>query len=435
MGCSQSIDEAKPIKKTLLVITDSPMGDYSASKKVTAAFVEAFKVSNPNFIVETLDLATTPAPDLRVQGKFALYGDGKMESVVADEWKATKALVDQFCAADAYVFASSMWNFGITYQLKRYIDNIVQPQLTFNPINNAGLVTGRPALVIAASGSDLPEMSYGQTNYLQTILGFIGFTDVRLIRVAGTANQEQLAGLLETKSKEAAAAASAFSFDADAKLTSGTAPTFTRAETKISGSKKVLVVTSSPMGDYSASSNATRKAIAALSESDQQLTFEYLDLHAQPAPEFTAARVMAKFALYQGPLEGQENEEFKSSQALIDQFTSADAYIFAVPMWNLGIPYNLKKYIDNIVQPGLTFDPATFAGLVTGPAIVIAASGSGLLGTPMDHVTSYMQTILGFVGIKDVQTVFINGTADQAQAPALIEGAATQAATIFKGLL
>jgi FMN-dependent NADH-azoreductase len=289
--------------------------------------------------------------------------------------------------------------------------------------------------VIAASGSDLPEMSYGQTNYLQTILGFIGFTDVRLIRVAGTANQEQLAGLLETKSKEAAAAASAFSFDADAKLTSGTAPTFTRAETKISGSKKVLVVTSSPMGDYSASSNATRKAIAALSESDQQLTFEYLDLHAQPAPEFTAARVMAKFALYKGPLEGKEKEEFKSSQALIDQFTSADAYIFAVPMWNLGIPYNLKKYIDNIVQPGLTFDPATFAGLVTGPAIVIAASGSGLLGTPMDHVTSYMQTILGFVGIKDVQTVFINGTADQAQAPALIEGAATQAATIFKGLL
>jgi FMN-dependent NADH-azoreductase len=428
------LEKYRTQSKKLLLITDSPMGTHSASKKVTTAFIEAFKQSHQGYTVDHLDLATSPAPEFnaaRVQNKFTLFAGP--DAKVDDTWEPTKALIDQFLAADAYVFASAMWNFGVTYQLKKYIDNIVQPHLTFNPVTMTGMVTGKPALIVAASGAGVAAMD-NQTTYLQAILGFIGFTDVRLIQVTGTADQAQLADLLETKSKEAASMASNFTFNTDAKLTPYTAPPFVREETKIAGNKKVLVITSSPMGDNSASGNATKKAIAALGESG--LTFEYLDLYTNPAPEFTAARVMAKFALYKGPLEGDAKEEFKNSLALIDQFKSADAFIFAVPMWNLTIPYNLKKYFDNIVQPSLTFDPATYGGFVTGkPAVVVAASGSGLLGnTALDFVTPYMQCILGFMGIKDVQTVFINGTAT-GDARALIEAASIQVSGILNALI
>ena len=79
-------------------------------------------------------------------------------------------------------------------------------------------------------------------------------------------------------------------------------------------------------------------------------------------------------------------------QAVVDvceEFTSADKFLFSLPMWNFGIPYKLKHYIDIIAQPGQTFafDPATgYSGLVTGkPVAVVYARGGAYSSdaTPM----------------------------------------------------
>lgn len=100
-----------------------------------------------------------------------------------------------------------MWNFGVPYKLKHYIDVLVQPVLTFSftPAEGyTGLVTGKPVVAVYARGG-----AYGagtgtegydkQSDYLRHVLGFIGFTDVKQIFVEPT-----LAG---PNAKEAAIAA------------------------------------------------------------------------------------------------------------------------------------------------------------------------------------------------------------------------------------
>jgi FMN-dependent NADH-azoreductase len=86
-------------------------------------------------------------------------------------------------------------------------------------------------------------------------------------------------------------------------------------------------------------------------------------------------------------------------------------------MWNFGIPYKLKHYIDLLVQPGLTFSfsPAEgYKGLVTGPAVVVYARGGaygpGTGAEAYDLQSGYMKQILGFIGITDVKEVFVEPT-------------------------
>ena len=87
-----------------------------------------------------------------------------------------------------------MWNFGIPYRLKQYIDVIVQPSLTvaFSPEKGyTGLVTGQPLPLILARGgvykTGNPLETYDfQESYLRTVFGFIGFTDIRTISIQGT---------------------------------------------------------------------------------------------------------------------------------------------------------------------------------------------------------------------------------------------------------
>jgi FMN-dependent NADH-azoreductase len=92
-----------------------------------------------------------------------------------------------------YVISSSMWNFGVPYRLKQYIDVIVQPSLTFaaSAQGVTGLVTGRPLMLLLARGgvyrSGNPQETLDfQETYLRCIFGFIGFTDIRAVAIQGT---------------------------------------------------------------------------------------------------------------------------------------------------------------------------------------------------------------------------------------------------------
>ena len=87
-----------------------------------------------------------------------------------------------------------MWNFGVPYRLKQYIDVIVQPGLTFSyspEKGYAGLVTGKPLMLILARGGVYGEGNPTQTfefqeSYLRSVFGYIGFTDIQAIRIQGT---------------------------------------------------------------------------------------------------------------------------------------------------------------------------------------------------------------------------------------------------------
>ncbi len=84
-----------------------------------------------------------------------------------------------------------MWNFGIPYRLKHYLDIIVQPGITFG-VNNRhehiGLLKDRPVQLVLTRSSPLPEHSPEdfQLSYLKHILGFIGLKNVRATLLEGT---------------------------------------------------------------------------------------------------------------------------------------------------------------------------------------------------------------------------------------------------------
>ncbi len=126
-------------------------------------------------------------------------------------WKAVEDIITGFTAADKYVMAVPMWNFGIPYRLKQYIDLIVQPGYTFSftpEEGYKGLVTGKPVLVAYARGGEYAEGSASaaydlQKPYMEAVLAFIGFTDVRSIVIEPT-----LAGGPDTASAKGNAAIS-----------------------------------------------------------------------------------------------------------------------------------------------------------------------------------------------------------------------------------
>jgi FMN-dependent NADH-azoreductase len=272
-----------------------------------------------------------------------------------------------------------------------------------------GLVTGKPAMVIRAAGG-VPvgsEMDTGYA-YMKAVLGFIGFTDVRLLAISGTGDPTGLQTLLETKCKEATGLATKFVFDANAKIDGG-APASEEekdapASAPIKKEAKVLFVTASPMGENSATKTASTKFLEILKE-QVKVDVTTLDL-ASGLPDFTASRVQAKFATWGGGKDAcpeSAKADWQVSIGFIEQLKAADVYVFAVPMWNLTIPYQLKQWLDHVVQPHQTFNPASNTGLLEGKrAFVVACSGNGLIGSPVDHLSPYMKQILGFIGVTDV---------------------------------
>jgi FMN-dependent NADH-azoreductase len=93
---------------------------------------------------------------------------------------------------------------------------------------------------------------------------------------------------------------------------------------------------------------------------------------------------------------------------------AADTIVIGLPIYNFGIPASLKAWVDLIARAG-----ETFAYSETGPkgllenkrVIVTVASGGVPVGSPMDHATTYLTQVLGFIGITDVTYVSAGGLA------------------------
>jgi len=181
----------------LLSIQASPRAGRSHSLAVADAFVEAYRAAHPGDVVQTLDVfhIELPAFDgLALQAKYAILHGQKHTPEELAAWRAVEAVIAEFKAADKYVFAVPMWNFGIPYRLKQYIDVLVQPGYTFSfdpEKGYTGLVTGKRVFLVYARGGAYPKGSpfeaYDlQSKYLELILGFMGLTDIQSVAVEPT---------------------------------------------------------------------------------------------------------------------------------------------------------------------------------------------------------------------------------------------------------
>ncbi len=184
----------------ILYIKASPRGQRSYSVAVADAFVRAYKKKNADDQVVELDLFDTELPKFdgfALQAKYSIMGGQKHTPEEKSAWEAVEKTIENFKSFDKYILAVPMWNFSIPYQLKHYIDVIVQPTYAFNYSPDkgyTGLVTGKPVFIACARGG-----AYGpgtgaeaydfQSKYLELILGFIGFTDISTLIIEPTLEQ------------------------------------------------------------------------------------------------------------------------------------------------------------------------------------------------------------------------------------------------------
>ncbi len=179
----------------LLAIQASPRTERSKSNAVADVFLDAYRQQNPTDTIERIILSDFALPVLdeaALDAKYAILHGGSPSDEQMKPWRAVELVIERFKAADKYLFAVPMWNFSLPYPLKHFLDVIIQPTYTFayNPDTGyTGLVTGRPAAVIYASGGvyegDFEAMDM-QKPYFELILGFIGITDIRSIVIAPT---------------------------------------------------------------------------------------------------------------------------------------------------------------------------------------------------------------------------------------------------------
>src|SRR6476661_3812512 len=196
---------------------------------------------------------------------------------------------------------------------------------------------------------------------------------------------------------------------------------------------KLLYIEASPRKSRSKSIEVANLFLSTLQKANSAVEVDKLDLWSTELPSFDGATVEAKYAVLQGqPHTPEQAKAWKRVTEVIERFKSADSYLFSLPMWNFGVPYVLKHYIDVIVQPGLTFSfsPSEgYKGLVTGKkAVAVYARGGdygpGTGAEGYDLQSKALGGILGFIGLTDVTSIFVEPTL---AAPAQTEAAINKA--------
>jgi len=180
----------------LLYIQASPRDGRSHSIQVADAFLAAYRKAHPGDAVVTIDLFRKDLPAFDgaiLDAKYAIMHGKQHTAEQAKAWKVVEAIIAEFTSADKYLLAVPMWNFGIPYRLKHYLDILLQPGYTFSfsPEKGCeGLVKGKPCMIAFARGGDYenadPNAVDFQKRYLELALGFIGITDIRSVVVQPT---------------------------------------------------------------------------------------------------------------------------------------------------------------------------------------------------------------------------------------------------------
>ncbi|WP_274650816.1 FMN-dependent NADH-azoreductase [Paenibacillus humicola] len=205
---------------TVLYITAHPH-DHTASYSMAVgkAFIDSYREAHPQDEVVHLDLynAHIPAIDADVFSGWGKLRSGSEFEALSDAEKAKvgrlNELVDQFAAADKYVFVSPMWNFSFPPVLKAYVDSFCIAGKTFRYTESGpvGLLTGKKALHIQASGgiySEGPMTSFESGHsYLAKIMSFIGVPSFEGIFVEGMSYTPDKADSIKQAAIEIAGAA------------------------------------------------------------------------------------------------------------------------------------------------------------------------------------------------------------------------------------
>ena len=179
---------------SILLVTSSTRGDASHSTLIATELAEGLRAARPGTTLVTRNVADAQLPHVGAAFSTGIYTPAdQRDAAQAAAVAPSDAAVAELLAADTVVIATGMVNFGITSTLKTWIDHIARAGVTFSygADGPKGLVTGKKVYLVVASGgvySQGPATAFDHViPHLRTVLGFLGMTDVEVIRVEGVA--------------------------------------------------------------------------------------------------------------------------------------------------------------------------------------------------------------------------------------------------------
>jgi len=177
---------------------------------------------------------------------------------------------------------------------------------------------------------------------------------------------------------------------------------------------KLLHLDSSILGGNSASHQLSAAMVDQLAKATPGLEIVHRDLAADPLSHLSGEHFAARQGLV--PESAAIQMDIATSQAVLDEFLGADVVVIGAPMYNFGIPSQLKAWIDRIAVAGKTFRYTATGpeGLAGNKRVIIAVSrggfyGAGMPAAALEHVESYLRSVFGFLGITDVEVVVAEG--------------------------
>lgn len=187
----------------LVHISCSPRTTSSHSSRVARAFIETYVKKRPSDETQCIDLWNINLPELdetRVNITYKTLFDQDLSDTERENWTQVQELAQSFADADKYLFSLPMWNFGIPYKLKHFIDVVTLNGITFDYSLEGGVkgrMTGKPVILICSSG-----MTYAAANaepyteqwdfqvpYLRAWLTFLGFSAIESVLIRPTVGE------------------------------------------------------------------------------------------------------------------------------------------------------------------------------------------------------------------------------------------------------
>jgi FMN-dependent NADH-azoreductase len=179
---------------------------------------------------------------------------------------------------------------------------------------------------------------------------------------------------------------------------------------------KLLHIDSSISGGASASRQLTAGVVDHFRRTHRNVDVIRRDLDADPLPHLDSKHLAAMAPTTDSAAETRE--ALAKGFAALEEFQQADVIVIGAPMYNFGVPSQLKAWIDRIAVAGKTFRYTEQGpvGLSGGKKVIIASSRGGIYahGTPgaaMDFQENYLRAVFGFLGITDIEFVRAEGIA------------------------
>jgi len=177
---------------------------------------------------------------------------------------------------------------------------------------------------------------------------------------------------------------------------------------------KLLHIDSSVLGPHSVSRRVSAAIVERLRQTTPGLDIICRDLTATPLSHLSGSLLAAAQGVT--PTDPAVQRDVALSQAVLDEFLSADMVVLGAPMYNFTIPSQLKAWIDRILVAGKTFRYSAQGpeGLAGNKRVIVAISRGGFYGpgtqaAAFEHLESYLRGVFGFIGVTKLEFISADG--------------------------